>query len=217
MNQTGNTIDHLHEEIDAKIYENVQDLTKAGEIVDDVNALGELYMDKIRFSQKQLNNAQMQLNNAQKQLNDTISELEKSQEHARKRSIHMKNLFIVREYINKKFRNYWYEYEEKLNNQITYQMLQSHSTREKIYDDSGYKFAVYILCVNEKIPVLQSFSTELCEFYIQLNEKIHQHITPHSVVVGAIRDLRNATRDKDPIQSEYNITDDVLNEIEQFS
>jgi hypothetical protein len=213
MNQTNDTIDHLHEEIDAKIYENVQDPIKAGEIVDDVNTLGELYMGKIRISQRQLNDAKKQFNDAQRQLNETVSELEKSQEHARKRSFHMKNLFIVREYLNKKFRNYWYEYEEKISNQVTHQMLQRYSTREKIYDDAGYKFAVYVLCVDEKTPV----SRELCQFYIQLNEKIHQRITPHSVVIGAIQYLRNAIHDDDTIRREYAITDDVLNEIEQSS
>jgi hypothetical protein len=118
-------------------------------------------------------------------------------------------------YLNKQFKKFGNTYENILSNTVTQEMLHSLSRREKIYDDIGYKFAVYIICVNEKIPKLNNFSVELCRFYIQLNEKLHPPTVPPSVVMNAIRELKRAM--DEPLLGEYSITDKVLDEIEHFS
>lgn len=200
-------IDTLHEEISTKIYENVKNTQIAEEIIGDVNELGELYAIKIRNTQKALDSAQRSLDVAKRELDNTVLELEESQRRTKRMQVHLKDLFIVRGYLNKQFRCFWKEHEEKISGQVTDEMLHHYSNRENIYEDAGYKFAVYILSVTNRIPVLMGFSRELCEFYIQLNEKIHPKIVPRSVVVEAIRNLRMERCDG------FNITDEILNEI----
>ena len=193
----------LHEEISVKIYENVPEQTNATNIMSDINLLENYYIDKIR-------EMQISLQNHLNTVNETVLKLEEAHNRAKRVDLHLKNLFIVRGYLNRQFRNYWRKYEDKIS--VSHEMLVSLSDRENIYDDIGYKFAVYILAHKEPIPELRNFSKDLCIFYIKINEKIHPKIYPLSVVVEAIRSLRSYTNET-PIR-EFNVTDEILNEIE---
>jgi uncharacterized protein YoxC len=211
-------IDDLQEDIHSEIYEIVEDTSKAGKIVNDVNTLGTLYEQKFVGEIKGLKNSirtlETEVKNLSNELDNKILEVE---EHS-KRSVRLNNytkcLFIIRSYLNKQFRYCWNIYENKIKETITHEMLCSLSKRENIYDDVGYKFAVYILCVTDKIPELISFPTELCQFYVLLNEKMHPSIIPHSIVVSAVQKLRNSVNE--PLMQEYRITRSVLDDIENF-
>lgn len=202
-----------HDDFSDKVHGIVPDDNQAIDIINETYVIDDIYMCEIREILKQ----QALQQEKQKQRFDKLEKaLEVSKKREAQRQVHMKNLLIIRGYLNRQFRNFWNKYEEKINDKVNLEMLCKYSKRESIYDDVGYKFAVYILDTRNKIQELLNFSLELCKFYILLNEKMHPPISPHSVVVRAIQDIRLAIHEDVYLQREYSITDEVLNNIENF-
>jgi hypothetical protein len=207
MNNDISPKESLNEKIITDIYENVEDPNKSSEIIGDVNTLTKSYMYDINALKGKI----QRLND---EASENVKEAERVSERAEKLSIHFKNLLKIRGYLNQQFRIYWNRYESKIKDELTQEMLCSQSKREHIYDDSGYKFAVYVLCIKTLIPELAGFSKELCEFYIKLNDKIHPNFLPRIITMNAVRELKESIND--PLIKEYNITIEVLNDIEMM-
>jgi hypothetical protein len=127
------------------------------------------------------------------------------------------DLFVLRGFLNEKFSNLWNKFKDLLEEKITTEMISKYSNRNTIYNNSGYKFAVYIIEYNEKdrIPQLSTFPKELCKFNIGLNDKFHPKTYPKSVVENAIRELKEFNNPK--FYSQYGLTMEVLNEAETIS
>lgn len=215
-NNLKESILNLQEDIQDKIYENAKDTTKASDIISDVNTLETLY-DKKHF--EKIKELSSKVHSLQEQLDEEMRESEKFS----KLRVYMKDLFILRMYLNEQFHNRGKKYESILRNTVTQEMLRSFSRRESIYEKPGYRFAVYLLCVNENTGIVgvtcisksDKFSDEMCKFYIQLNDKLHPNVIPHSIVMNAIRELRSSVNESS--LREYSITNKVLDEMEHFS
>ena len=229
--KTTNEVSIWHENFDDRIYKNVDEtdteaMTEAKELSESTYELDGIYMKEIlhiRQEHKQMLQEHKQMLQEQKRVlqeqDERIQLLEEDIARAKRRSAqrftYMKDLNILRGYLNMKFRRFWLQLsqkEEKIDDMVTPEMLNKYSNRINIYDDLGYKFAVYVL-ENSHSNVLGA-SCETCKFYILLNEKMHPPISPHIIVEKAIQEIK---RHDDPdLQQEYHITDEVLDEIVNF-
>ena len=203
-------IDNLQEEIQSDIIENVSNTTKANEIIEKVDTLGSLYDQKYVQEIREL---KTEIKGFESKLDEKIKEAEEAIRHRKKMHDYMNDIFILRMYLNQEFRILWNTYENRIGNAISPEMICSLSRREQIYNDGGYKFTVYIICVIDKIPELRNFSVELCKFCVKINEKLHPITIPHAIVINAIRDLKNSSR----TLQEYNVTDKLLEELWSMS
>lgn len=202
-------ISNWHENFDARVYEivdpnNTEAIEKAKEVAESTYDLDDIYMRHIR-QENQRTQQRIQL------LED---DLVRSKRRTAQHGIYIKNLNIIRSYLNMKFRQFWSQLsqnEEKISASVTLEMLKKYSNRTTIYGKEGYKFAVYVL-ENPQSNIL-GVSRETCKFYILLNEKMHPQFSPHIIVEKAIQEIKHEDIN---LQKEYNITDEVLDEIVNF-
>jgi hypothetical protein len=206
-------ISEWHENFDEKVYKNVDPLNT--EATDDAKELSEFTYELDDIYMRHIRQERQEHERAQKRIQLLEDDLARAKRRSAERFTYMKNLNIVRGYLNTKFRHFWYQLsqkEEKIDDTVTLEMLKKNSNRTAIYEDAGYKFAVYVLENDKELGV----SRETCKFYILLNEKMHPSISPHAIVERAIQEIKRDSHNDINLQREYNISDEVLDEIVNY-
>lgn len=113
-----------------------------------------------------------------------------------------KSEYLIRQYLNYKFRLLWNDLSQSTKDKFDKNMG-NHIKRKHILDDDGVKYALLVLnnlCTNT--------SRDLCNYYLDLNNKFHPDFRPENIVVHqCIENLRQ-------ISPQYN--NSILNEIDKL-
>jgi len=136
-------------------------------------------------------------------VNNWKQELLKEKEISKYQSEIRKSLYLIRQYLNYKFRTLWDELPQNIKNKYD-PCLGDILNRKHILEDNGVKYALLILN-----NIHNGATKKLCKYYLELNDTFHPNFKPEKIIIhDCIEKLKKfsiATMDVD-----------ILNEIDKL-
>ena len=151
-----------------------------------------------------INKLNQDVNNLNQNMNNLTQELNKEKENSKYYAIIRKSSYVIRQYLNYKFRALWDELPENIKNKYD-PSLGSKLKRKHVLENDGVKYALLIL--ND---IHKGTTKNLCNYYLDLNDTFHPNFRPENIIVhNYIEDLK-----KIPINISIDIQ--ILNEIDNL-
>jgi uncharacterized protein YdiU (UPF0061 family) len=154
---------------------------------------------------------QQKLQKSTEELSETLCKLEQERNKARSEKDTMKNIIIIRQFMNRLFDYRWDENKDELS-MIDMSNLDTSFIKRKdlINRSNGTKYAIVIL--NDK-HIDTKISKRLCLMFIKINDRFHPVIKPTNKIVKAAIDNLKQIRDNKDFKM-CDINENTLKEIE---
>jgi hypothetical protein len=186
MKNLADLCENIDDDISTDIYANICDISDLhDELCKKAIAKKDIENNKI------IDNLEIQIATYKKTITEQNNEIEETMKQNKLFRENLKNLFTIRQYMNLLFNKLWDAYKSKIEQLVTKDMLEKIKINETKKNKDGIKFTAYILYCQNKIPQLKNFSTDLCTYYIEINNQLHPKIKPLNILVlNALKNIK---------------------------